>query len=181
MNPKSVATFASQSADYLRCRLVGYPLKMRYPESASELQQWRTWEATAYEESSNRNSEDHGPLEVTDISETLVFKLIDAFMRGSEYNGDTMVLKFARYKYRNVQFSIQPHQATDDPLMTARKNKNHFTQRAVIVDVADKPVVLATGDIVPCLCSFQAYCDHIFPDIFSRFYKSVSSFDPKIR
>jgi hypothetical protein len=32
----------------------------------------------------------------------------------------------------------------------------HLSERAVVVDVADKPVVWATGEIVPCECSFSA-------------------------
>jgi hypothetical protein len=76
---------------------------MWYPESALELQQWCPWEATAYEVSSDA---DPSALEVTEISETLVFQLIVAFLRGSEYDGDTVMLGFQSYKYHNVQSSF---------------------------------------------------------------------------
>jgi len=105
VNPKSVASLCSESGDYVRCRLFGYPLKMRYPESASELQLWHTWEAAAYEPS-DADPSSSSTLDVTDISETLVFQLIAAFLRGSEYDGDTVMLEFERYKYRNVEHSV---------------------------------------------------------------------------
>lgn len=110
ITPKGVASLAVESADYHRCRLVGYPQKMRYPESASELQQWHTWEASAYELARKIKMEDESPsnikieqsdaLEVAEISDTLVFKLISAFLTGSETAGETIMLEFNAYKYR---------------------------------------------------------------------------------
>ena len=101
VNPKSVASLCLDSAGYLRCRLEGYPLKMRYPEAASELQQWCPWEATRYNVSSTLD-DDEVTLEVTDVSETLVFQLISAFLTGSECLGDTIMLAFQPYTYRNI-------------------------------------------------------------------------------
>ena len=75
---------------------------MQYPEAASELQQWCPWEATRYNASSKVDDDDEVTLEVTDISETLVFQLISAFLRGSEYLGDTIMLAFQPYTYRNI-------------------------------------------------------------------------------
>jgi hypothetical protein len=95
VNPKSVASLGSDSPDYLRCRLEGYPLKMRYPESASELQQWSPWDASALK------ADEEVTIEVTDIADTLVFQLVAAFLRGSEHLGDTIMLKFQPYRYRN--------------------------------------------------------------------------------
>jgi hypothetical protein len=37
----------------------------------------------------------------------------------------------------------------------------HLSERAVVVDLADKPVVWATGEIVPCGCFFSAGLQHI--------------------
>jgi hypothetical protein len=123
---------------------------MRYPESASELQQWCPWEATAYNKASSK-VDDEVTLEVTDISETLVFQLISAFLRGSEHLGDTIMLEFQPYTYRkNLQCSIPNLLSLITTPIIARKNKRHPVECAVVVDVADKPVVWTTGDIVPC-------------------------------
>jgi hypothetical protein len=123
---------------------------MRYPESASELQQWCPWEATRYNNTSSKVDDDEVTMEVADISETLVFQLISAFLRGSEYLGDTIMLEFQPHKYRNIstQFPNLLTLITTPPI--ARKNKQNISQRAVVVDVERKAVVLATGDIVPC-------------------------------
>ena len=50
--------------------------------------------------------------------------------------------------------------------MIARKHKKQVVERAVVVDVADKPVVWATGDIVPCQCSFFLQGNMTFSNIF---------------
>ena len=155
MNPKSVASLGSGSPDYLRCRLEGYPLKTRYPESASELQQWCPWDATAYSTSSTQD--DEVTVEVTSIADTLVFQLISGFLKGSEHQGATVILGFQPYKYRNSQYSLPPD--CIDSLKVnniARRSKMHLSERAVVVDLANKPVVWATGEIVPCGCSFSA-------------------------
>jgi hypothetical protein len=99
VNPKSVASLCSDSQGYVRCRLEGYPQEMRYPESASELQQWCPWEAKRY---NNASDDDEVTLEVTDIADTLVFQLISAFLRGSDDHGDTIMLAFQPYTYRNI-------------------------------------------------------------------------------
>ena len=99
VNPKSVASFCSGSPDYVHCRLEGYPLKTQYPESASELQQWCPWEATT--SSGSLTTDDEVSLEVTDITETLVFRLVSAFLRGSEYEGTPIALGFQRYQFGN--------------------------------------------------------------------------------
>ena len=85
INPKSVASLCSGSPDYMRCRLEGYPLNTRYPESASELQQWRPWEATPSSESPA--ADDEVELEVAEVTGTLVFRLVSAFLMGSESGG----------------------------------------------------------------------------------------------
>jgi len=95
-----VGGLVSESKEYHRCCLVGYPLKMRYPTSASDLQQWHTWDARKYELYEKAKNPDLQQLEVTLISETLVFKLISAFLIGSEdHDGETFLLKFEAYKY----------------------------------------------------------------------------------
>jgi hypothetical protein len=44
----------------------------------------------------------------------------------------------------------------------ARRNKGNMLERAVVADVAKKPVVWATGDIVPCQWFFLSKVDFIF-------------------
>lgn len=92
----SVASVVSESKDYQRCRLAGFPADMWYPASASELQEFRTWEAEAYETANG----DDSALSVDHITETLVFNLVSAFLRGTELNGHTVLLRFEEYKYR---------------------------------------------------------------------------------
>ncbi len=100
VSPKFVGGLVSESKEYHQCHLVGYPLKMRYPTSASDLQQWHTWDARKYESYEKAENPDLQQLEVKLISETLVFKLISAFLIGSEnHDGETFLLKFEAYKY----------------------------------------------------------------------------------
>jgi hypothetical protein len=95
VNAKSVSSLTSASPDYLRCRLSGYPLGTRYPQTASELQQWMTWEAAPYEVSTL----DAAAIQVNDITETLVYHLLSALLIGSEFEGDTVMMRFSRYEY----------------------------------------------------------------------------------
>ena len=103
VNPKSVASFSSGSPDYLRCRLEGYPSKTRYPESASELQQWISWDATSYVSSSPQD--DDVVQEVAGIADSLVFQLTSAFLVGSEHQGAAVMLGFQEYRYRKSPIS----------------------------------------------------------------------------
>jgi hypothetical protein len=68
---------------------------MRYPDSASELQQWCEWDATGFDPNEEVMTE------VAEIAETFVFHLIAAFLTGTDHNGDTIMLKFESYQYRN--------------------------------------------------------------------------------
>ena len=105
VNPKSVASLCSDSLGYVHCHLEGYPLKMRYPESASEQQQWCPWEATRY----SNVDDDEVTLEVTNIADTLVFQTVSAFLRGSDHHGDTIMLAFQPYTYRNISTQSKIH------------------------------------------------------------------------
>jgi hypothetical protein len=95
VNAKSLASMACDSKDYMRCRLTGYPVGTRYPATALDLQQWQTWDAALYESS----NDDPAAREVTDITETLVYHLISAFLVGSDNLGETFMLEFTSYKY----------------------------------------------------------------------------------
>lgn len=99
----------SESKGYSRCRLVGYPRHMRFPASAADLQEWHTWDARIYQQYEAAGKPDPRTIEVSQVTETLVFKLVSAFLTGSDYAGDTAVLQFEAYKYRmsHEQWSIQ--------------------------------------------------------------------------
>lgn len=78
---------------------MGYPVGMRWPSSASNLLLRHTWRAIEYEDWEKRNTRDTSAVETNVITRTLLYRLIAAFLVGTDLNGETTRMRFEPFKY----------------------------------------------------------------------------------